>query len=194
MTVTDTDVPGVRLIEPVRHSDARGSFMEGWHRARYREEAGLPADFVQDNVSFSKQGVLRGLHYQHPQAQGKLVSVLEGNVFDVAVDLRPDSPAFKAWTACRLSRENGRQLYVPEGCAHGFLALTDALVQYKCTAYYAPACDRTLAWDDPAFAVDWPLAELSRSAPVLSEKDAAAPTFAEVPSETLPGRSGASGS
>ena len=187
MTVTDTDLPGARLVEPVRHADARGSFMELWHRARYREEAGMPSAFVQDNVSVSERGVLRGLHYQHPQAQGKLVSVLAGDVFDVAVDLRPDSPAFKTWTGHRLSRANGRQLYVPEGCAHGFLVLSaEALVQYKCTAYYAPDCDRTLAWDDPAFAVDWPLDEID-GAPVLSEKDATAPTLAEAPPETLPG-------
>ena len=185
MTVTDTDVPGVRLIEPARYADARGFFMEAWHRARYRE-AGLPADFVQDNLSFSKEGVLRGLHHQHPQAQGKLVSVLEGGVFDVAVDLRPASPAYKTWTGHHLSRRNGRQLYVPEGCAHGFLALTDALVHYKCTAPYAPAYDRALAWDDPAFAIEWPLADIE-GAPVLSEKDAAAPRLTETPPEALPG-------
>lgn len=186
MTVTDTDVPGVRLVELVRHVDARGSFMEVWQQDRYRE-AGLPADFVQDNLSFSKKGVLRGLHYQHPQAQGKLVSVLDGEVFDVAVDLRPSSPTFKAWTAHRLSRENARQLYVPEGCAHGFLALTDALVHYKCTALYAPECERALAWDDPALGIDWPL-EAVGDVPVLSEKDAAAPPLADAPDEALPGR------
>ena len=184
MTVTDTDVPGVRLVEPVRHTDARGFFMETWQRARYRE-AGLPARFVQDNLSFSEKGVLRGLHYQHPQAQGKLVSVLDGEVFDVAVDLRPSSPTFKQWTAHRLSRANGRQLYVPEGCAHGFLALTEALVHYKCTAPYAPDGDHTLAWNDPALAIDWPLGALE-AAPVLSEKDAAAPRLADMPAEALP--------
>jgi dTDP-4-dehydrorhamnose 3,5-epimerase len=185
MTVADTDLPGVRLVEPVRHADTRGFFVETWQRARYRE-AGLPSDFVQDNLSFSEKGVLRGLHYQHPQAQGKLVSVLDGAIFDVAVDLRPASPTFEEWTGHRLSRRNGRQLYVPEGCAHGFLALTDALVQYKCTAFYAPDCDRVLAWDDPALAVDWPLGEID-GAPTLSEKDAVAARLADAAPEALPG-------
>jgi dTDP-4-dehydrorhamnose 3,5-epimerase len=185
MTATETDVPGVRLIEPVRYTDARGSFMEAWQQDRYCE-AGLPAGFVQDNLSFSEKGVLRGLHYQHPQAQGKLVSVLRGAVFDVAVDLRPSSSVFEEWTAHRLSRENARQLYVPEGCAHGFLALTGALVHYKCTAPYAPDCERALAWDDPALGIDWPL-EAAGGAPVLSEKDAAAPRLADMPDEALPG-------
>ena len=184
MIVTDTEVSGVRLIEPVRHADDRGFFMETWQRARYRD-AGLPAKFVQDNLSFSKAGVLRGLHYQHPQAQGKLVSVLEGTVFDVAVDLRPASSTFKAWTGHRLSGENGRQLYVPEGCAHGFLALTDAFVHYKCTAYYAPEHDHVLAWDDPAFDIGWPLEEVE-GRPLLSDKDAAAARFADVPAQERP--------
>ena len=188
MTVTETDVPGAHLVELERHADARGSLVELWQRDRYRE-AGLPARFAQDNLSFSKEGVLRGLHYQHPQAQGKLVSVLRGAVFDVAVDLRPSSPAFGEWTACRLSRRNARQLYVPKGCAHGFLALAGALVHYKCTARYAPDCERALAWDDPALSIKWPLAEVE-GAPVLSEKDAAAPRLAEAPDEALPGRRG----
>lgn len=185
MTITDTALPGVRLIEPVRHADARGSFEEVWHRTRYAEH-GLPTDFVQDNLSFSKKGVLRGLHYQHPHAQGKLVSVLEGAVFDVAVDLRPQSPTFKQWTGHRLSQENGRQLFVPQGCAHGFLALADARVHYKCTAFYAPEADRGLAWDDPAFGIDWPLAAVGGQ-PILSEKDEAAPTFEAAPAQALPG-------
>lgn len=185
MIVTETKVPGALLIAPERHTDVRGFFMEMWNRTRYRE-AGLPPDFAQDNLSFSKAGVLRGLHYQHPQAQGKLVSVLEGRIFDVAVDLRPGSPAFETWTGHRLSHKNGRQLYVPEGCAHGFLAFTDALVHYKCTAPYAPEADRALAWDDPAFAIDWPLSDLD-GAPVLSDKDADALRFADAPPEMLPG-------
>lgn len=186
MTVEATGIPGALLVVPERHEDRRGFFMELWRQERYRD-AGLPAAFAQDNLSFSEKGVLRGLHYQHPQAQGKLVSAVQGEVFDVAVDLRPGSPTFQQWTGRRLSAQNQRQLYVPEGCAHGFLALRPALVHYKCTAPYAPESDRTLAHDDPAFGIGWPLHDLD-DAPVLSEKDAAAPRYDDAPAGTLPGR------
>ena len=181
MTVEETNLPGVLAITPARYPDERGEFMEVWQQARYAD-AGLPERFVQDNVSRSKQGVLRGLHYQYPAAQGKLVSVWAGRVWDVAVDLRRGTPTFEAWMGMELSAETGRQLYVPEGCAHGFVALSDnAVVHYKCTAYYAPDQEHTIRWDDPQLAIEWPIAD-----PILSEKDAGAPTLAAMSPEDLP--------
>lgn len=181
VNVTEADLPGVLLIEPRRYSDERGYFQEIYQRARYTA-AGLPDQFVQDNLSFSKKGVLRGLHYQHPKGQGKLVSVLHGEVFDVAVDLRRGSPTFGRWQGLTLSAENGRQLYLPEGLAHGFVVTgRAALFQYKCTRPYAPDCEHTVAWDDPALGIDWPV-----GAPVLSEKDASAPRLDELPEAALP--------
>lgn len=178
MKVIPTKLEGALIIEPKVFEDARGYFMETWHARRYREH-GLPERFVQDNVSFSRKGVLRGLHYQHPNPQGKLVSVFQGEVFDVAVDLRSGSPTFGQWTSVILSSENHRQFYVPEGFAHGFAVLSDtALVHYKCTAFYDPAGDAGLRWDDPDLAIVWPVTD-----PVLSAKDAAAPLLREVPVE-----------
>jgi dTDP-4-dehydrorhamnose 3,5-epimerase len=177
----ETGLPGVVVVEPTVHGDARGFFMEAWHAGRYGE-AGLPRSFLQANVSRSAAGVIRGLHYQHPEPQGKLVSVLEGRVFDVAVDIRPDSPAFGQWAGVELSAANHRQLYVPEGFAHGFCVLGDgALLAYLCTAEYQAEFDAVIAWDDPDIGIRWPV-----GTGTLSAKDAAAPRLADVPRERLP--------
>lgn len=181
MTVRETTLPGVLVIEPERYRDDRGYFMEIWEQNRYAE-SGLPTRFVQDNISCSKRGVLRGLHFQHPQPQGKLLSVLEGRVFDVAVDIRRGSPTFGDWTGEVLSAENGHQLYVPEGFAHGFVVQSaTALVHYKCTDFYAPECEHSLRWDDPALAIDWPVED-----PIVSDKDTAAPTLETIDEKALP--------
>jgi len=184
MNVHETDIPGALVIKPQRFADARGTFEEVWHQAHYAD-AGTAEQFVQDNVSRSKQGVLRGLHYQvGAKAQGKLVTVLAGRVWDVAVDLRSDSPSFRQWTGVELSAQSGRQLYVPEGCAHGFLVLSeDAVVHYKCTSYWAPEAERTIRWDDPSLDIAWPLNSIQNATsggPILSSKDAAAPTLGEL--------------
>lgn len=176
MIVTDTALPGVKLIEPRVFGDARGFFLESWN-ARAFAEAGLDLAFVQDNHSRSAGGVLRGLHYQLDDPQGKLVRVTAGAVFDVAVDLRRSSPAFGRWVGYELSAANHRMLWVPPGFAHGFLVLSDtADFLYKCTRFYAPAHERSLRWDDPGVGIDWPLSGI---APTLSAKDAAAPTLAQ---------------
>jgi dTDP-4-dehydrorhamnose 3,5-epimerase len=180
--IRETELPGVLILEPRVFRDERGSFFESWHRARYAE-AGLPAEFVQDNVSFSHPGVLRGLHYQHPAAQGKLVSALQGEVFDVAVDVRLGSPTFGRWTACTLSAENGRQMYIPGGFAHGFLVTRGpALFSYKCTEFYRPSDEVTVRWDDPEIAIAWP----TTSPPLLAPKDASAPRLAHLAEGRLP--------
>ena len=181
MNVVETDLPGVLLVEPKVFGDERGFFMETWNGARYGE-AGLPGHFVQDNLSFSARGVLRGLHFQNPDQQGKLVYVLQGEVFDVAVDIRAGSPTFGGWVGVTLSAENKRQLYVPEGFAHGFLVTGDsALFAYKCTAPYNAAAEASVLWNDPEIGIQWP-----SDAPVLSEKDRAAPLLGELPPERLP--------
>lgn len=181
MRTFETGLPGVVVIEPTVHGDDRGFFMETWHAGRYGE-AGLPRRFLQANVSRSAAGVIRGLHYQHPEPQGKLVSVLAGRVFDVAVDIRPDSPAFGQWAGVELSAANHRQLYVPEGFAHGFCVLGEgALLAYLCTAEYRAEFDAVIAWDDPAIGIRWPV-----KAGTLSPKDAAAPRLADIPRERLP--------
>jgi len=181
MTVSETSLPSVILIEPDVYVDGRGFFMETWNRARY-EEAGLPGTFVQDNLSSSKQGVLRGLHYQHPQGQSKLVWVLEGEVFDVAVDIRLGSPTFGQWAGIRLSSENRKQLCIPEGFAHGFCVLSErALFAYKCTDFYNAETEHGILWNDPEIGIDWPI-----EAPVLSEKDADWPLLSKVEEEKLP--------
>lgn len=167
MKVEQTALPGVVIITPVVHTDARGSFREGWQRERYAQ-AGLPAEWVQDNISTSRHGVLRGLHYQHPKPQGKLVTVLRGEIMDVAVDVRAGSPHFGKFVAVNLSFENGRQLWIPEGFAHGFAVVSDeALVHYKVSQPYDPGGDRTIAWNDPDIGIQWPA-----SSPILSAKDA----------------------
>jgi dTDP-4-dehydrorhamnose 3,5-epimerase len=166
MKVVTTALPGVLIVEPRVFGDARGFFFESWNAQRYAA-AGIREAFVQDNVSRSARGVLRGLHLQQPGAQGKLVGVLEGEVFDVAVDVRRGSPHFGRAVTVRLSAADHRQLYVPPGFAHGFQVLSDsALFSYKCTEYYRPETEISIAWDDPDLAIEWPLA-----APVLSEKD-----------------------
>jgi len=177
----ETGIPGLIIIEPAVHGDARGFFMETWNATRY-EAAGLPGQFVQSNLSRSGPGVIRGLHYQYPEPKGKLVSVLEGRVFDVAVDIRPDSPSFRQWAGVELSAENHRQLYVPEGFAHGFCVLGDsALLSYLCTQVYRSEHDSVVAWDDPDIGIRWPL-----ESGQLSQKDAAAPRLKDIGIEALP--------
>ncbi len=181
MRVIDTTLPGVKLIEPDVFGDARGFFFEGWNRARYAEH-GLSFDVVQTNLSRSARGVLRGLHYQWPNPQGKLVSVIEGEVYDVAVDIRRGSPTFGQWTAAVLSAENKRQMWVPEGFAHGFVVTSEhALFHYLVTTPYDRAADASLRWNDAALAINWPIAE-----PALSDKDAKAPFLADIPEHRLP--------
>jgi dTDP-4-dehydrorhamnose 3,5-epimerase len=179
--ITRTAIPEVLVIEPVVHEDPRGFFVEAWHSTKYRD-AGIDRPFVQDNQSRSTRGVLRGLHYQIEQAQGKLVRVSSGEVFDVAVDLRRSSPTFGRWTGVLLSGKNQRQIWVPPGFAHGFYVTSDSAdVIYKCTDFYNPRSERTLRWDDAEVGIDWPLVE--GRAPVVSAKDAAglslrtAPTY-----------------
>jgi dTDP-4-dehydrorhamnose 3,5-epimerase len=177
----ETGIPGLIVIEPQVFGDARGYFMEAWHADRYGA-CGLPDHFVQSNVSRSAAGVIRGLHYQHPQAQGKLVSVLEGRVFDVAVDIRSDSPNFGQWAGVELSGDNHRQLYIPEGFAHGFCVLSDsALFSYLCTAPYNAEHEATVIWNDPEIGIDWPLQPSA-----LSAKDREAPTLSQIRVEDLP--------
>lgn len=172
------EIPGPVVVEPELHEDDRGFFFEFYHSERF-ERAGLPDRFVQDNHSGSRGGVLRGLHFQEPHAQGKLVRAVRGAVFDVAVDVRVGSPAYGRWTGVRLSPENRKLLWVPTGFAHGFVVLSEwAEVTYKCTEVYRPEAERVLAWDDPAVAVDWPV-----STPVLSERDAAGHSLAELRGE-----------
>lgn len=181
MNVIKTELPGVLIIEPSVFGDARGFFMETWHLGKYAE-LGLPDHFVQDNLSRSAQGVLRGLHYQHPQGQGKLVYVLEGEVFDVAVDIRVGSPTFRRWVGAMLSADNKRQMYVPPGFAHGFCVTSpSALLAYKCTDFYNPKLEGAVRWDDPDIGIQWPIAQ-----PAISAKDAAAPLLKVIPQKRLP--------
>lgn len=174
MKVTSTELPEVLLIEPVVHGDARGFFMESFNQRAFDAAVGSHVEFVQDNHSRSARGVLRGLHYQlPPHAQGKLVRVTRGTVFDVAVDVRRSSPRFGRWAGVELSGDNHRQLWIPPGFAHGFLVLSDeADFLYKTTDYYAPECEAAVRWDDPSVAVAWPEAG---GAPQVSAKDAVAP-------------------
>lgn len=174
MRVTPTALPGVVIIEPVVHRDARGFFFESYHAPRYRE-AGIDVTFVQDNHSRSTRGTLRGLHWQageHPQA--KLVRVLNGEIFDVAVDIRPDSPTFGRWVGVHLSSDNFRQLFVPIGFAHGFCVLSEtADVEYKVSDIYHPPSERGVMWNDPAIGIDWPIRD-----PILSPRDREHPPLA----------------
>jgi dTDP-4-dehydrorhamnose 3,5-epimerase len=175
--VATTALPDVLIIEPTVHGDARGFFFECWHASRYAE-AGIESQFVQDNYSRSVRGTLRGLHYQLHHPQGKLVQVLTGEVFDVAVDLRQSSPTFGRWTGEVLSDQNRHQLWIPPGFAHGFYVLSESAdVIYKCTDFYAPEDERVLRWDDPELAIAWPLADGAR--PLLSPKDAAASSLGQ---------------
>lgn len=181
MNVIKTDLPGILIVEPKVFGDERGYFLEAYQARRYAE-AGIPGPFVQDNLSYSRRGILRGLHVQHPNSQGKLVQVLSGEVFDVAVDVRVGSPTFGKWMGVTLSSENRRQLYIPEGFAHGFVVTSEAaLFVYKCTDYYAPAAELSVRWDDPAIGIEWPIGE-----PILSEKDARGLPLSDIPPARLP--------
>ena len=181
MKVIETDLPGCVVIEPRVFGDARGYFYESWNAQRFAE-AGLDLAFVQSNVSMSARGVLRGLHYQWPNPQGKLVSVLEGEVYDVAVDIRRGSPTFGRWAAVMLTGDNKRHFWIPEGFAHGFAVVSErAVFSYLCTAVYDVNADAGIRWNDAALGIDWPLAE-----PQLSGKDDAAPFLSDVPPERLP--------
>ena len=177
MKVIETAIPGLLILEPKVFGDARGFFMESYNAKAFQDATGLTPNFVQDNHSRSGKGVLRGLHFQIEQAQGKLVRVTRGSVFDVAVDLRKSSPTFGQWAGVELSEENSRQLWIPPGFAHGFLVTSDyADFLYKTTDYYAPQFERSLAWNDPTVGVEWPLAG---AAPLLSAKDVAGKPLAE---------------
>lgn len=169
MKIESTPLAGVNLVTPTVHGDERGFFLETWHADRYTE-AGITLPFVQDNHSRSARGILRGLHLQAEKPQGKLVQVLTGSVFDVVVDCRPDSPSFGKWHGVTLSAENHQQLWVPPGCAHGFYVLSDQTdFLYKCTDYYHPESELTLAWDDPDIGVVWPIPAGQK--PQVSDKD-----------------------
>jgi dTDP-4-dehydrorhamnose 3,5-epimerase len=177
MKISPTTIPDVVVLEPKVFGDARGFFLESYNEKVFRRATGSELAFKQDNHSRSSKGVLRGLHYQVQQPQGKLVRVVRGAVFDVVVDIRPTSATFGKWAGVELSEDNHRQLWVPPGLAHGFLVLSEiADFLYKTTDYYAPAHERSIAWNDPAIGIEWPL---DGTAPVLSPKDAAAPSLAE---------------
>jgi dTDP-4-dehydrorhamnose 3,5-epimerase len=181
MKVHDTGLGGVRLVEPQVFGDDRGSFFESWNRARWRDQ-GLDFEVVQSNVSESSRGVLRGLHFQWPNPQGKLVGVLHGEVYDVAVDIRRGSPNFGRWTAAVLTAGNRRMLWIPEGYAHGFVVLSErAVFHYLCTAAYSREHDAGIRWDDAQLAIDWPV-----SAPLLSDKDARLPALCDIDPRRLP--------
>lgn len=181
MKVLETDLPGCLMIEPRVFGDERGFFYESFNLDKLGTH-GLAPRFVQGNVSSSSRGVLRGLHYQWPNPQGKYVSVVEGEVWDVAVDIRRGSPNFGRWTGVVLSAENKRHFWIPEGFAHGFVTLSErAVFSYLCTATYAPEADAAIAWDDPELGIDWPV-----DSPVLSAKDANAPRLADVEERRLP--------
>jgi len=176
MELIETKLPGVLIIEPRVFGDDRGFFLESWNAETFRA-AGLDLEFVQDNHSRSSRGVLRGLHYQQPEPQGKLVRVTAGRAFDVAVDLRRSSPTFGQWAGVELSAANKRMFWIPPGFAHGFLSLEDGTdFLYKCTAFYRPAYDHSIRWDDPAIGIDWPLEGMT---PQLSAKDLAGKSLAD---------------
>lgn len=186
MKAVPTAIADVFVLEPRVFGDARGFFMESYNRRSFAQATGQDVEFVQDNHSRSRRGVLRGLHYQLRQPQGKLVRVTQGAVFDVAVDIRAHSPTFGQWVGVQLSADNQRQLWVPAGLAHGFLVLSEtADFLYKTTDYYAPEHERCIAWNDPALAIDWPLAAHGIAEPLLSEKDRAGVALAAA---QLPGQ------
>lgn len=181
MKVIQTTLPGVLVIEPQVFGDARGFFYESYNEAKYVAH-GIYVKFVQSNVSRSSKGVLRGLHYQWPNPQGKLVSVLEGEVYDIAVDIRQGSPTFGQWAGVMLTADNHRHFWIPEGFAHGFCVMSEhATFAYQCTAVYDAKADASVCWNDAALGIDWPISE-----PQLSEKDLKAPLLADVPTERLP--------
>lgn len=181
MKFTETALPGCVVIEPQVFGDSRGFFYESYNEAKYRD-AGIDRRFVQSNVSRSARGVLRGLHYQWPHPQGKLVSVLEGEVYDVAVDIRRGSPTFGQWAGVMLTADNHRHFWIPEGFAHGFCVVSEfATFSYQCTDLYDAKADGGVRWDDPAIGIDWPV-----SRPLLSEKDGKTPLLADVALDRLP--------
>jgi dTDP-4-dehydrorhamnose 3,5-epimerase len=174
-------LPELLLVQPPVFRDARGAFRELYLDSRYAD-AGIADRFVQDNLSLSHRHVLRGLHLQHPRGQGKLVTVLAGEVFDVAVDVRRGSPTFGLWAGVTLTADNAHQLWIPPGFAHGFLVLSDgALFGYKCTDQYSPSDELSIRWDDPEIGIEWPV-----PVPVLSDKDASAPLLSDIPAKRLP--------
>ncbi|WP_110954047.1 dTDP-4-dehydrorhamnose 3,5-epimerase [Massilibacillus massiliensis] len=180
MKIIETKLAGVRIIEPKVFGDARGFFLETWSKEKYRE-AGIDVEFVQDNMSFSTKGVLRGLHFQNPNAQGKLVSVAQGEVYDVAVDIRDGSPTFGEWVGVMLSGEKHNQFWIPPGFAHGFCVVSEtAYFTYKCSDIYNPAADGGILWNDPAIGIKWPMVDV-----VLSEKDKVHPLLKDLPKERL---------
>jgi dTDP-4-dehydrorhamnose 3,5-epimerase len=182
MKIIETDLPGCVVIEPQVFGDSRGFFFESFNRDRFAEHGLMVPEFVQGNVSSSSRGVLRGLHYQWPKPQGKYVSVIEGEVWDVAVDIRRGSPTFGRWSAVVLSAENRRHFWIPAGFAHGFVTLSErAVFTYLCTETYDREADAGVRWNDGDLAVDWPLSD-----PVLSDKDAKAPFLSEISAERLP--------
>jgi dTDP-4-dehydrorhamnose 3,5-epimerase len=181
MKVSRTSLDGVLSVEPNVFKDQRGFFMETYHQRRY-SDCGIESVFVQDNVSYSVRGTLRGLHYQLPQAQAKLVQVIQGEIFDVALDIRRGSPTFGQWTGVHLSGENGHQLFIPEGFAHGFCVLSEtAHVLYKCTNFYAPDAEGGILWSDPAVGIDWSVTD-----PLISLRDSQFPCLRDVSPERLP--------
>ncbi|MEO8624227.1 MAG: dTDP-4-dehydrorhamnose 3,5-epimerase [bacterium] len=181
MNVLPARASGLRVIEPRVFGDERGYFFESWNEAQYRA-AGITEQFVQDNVSRSERGVLRGLHFQSPGEQGKLVTVLVGAAFDVAVDIRRGSPTYGEWVGIHLDERNHRQVYIPAGFAHGFQVTSEfAILSYKCSDYYQPATEATIAWNDPDIAVEWPISE-----PVLSPKDTNGMLLRDLPAERQP--------
>ncbi len=181
MKVTPTKLPGVVIVDPDVFEDPRGFFLETWAQRRYLE-AGLPQTYVQDNLSRSSQGILRGLHLQHPFGQGKLVQVMLGEVFDVAVDVRLGSPTFGQWVGTTLSGKNHRQIYIPPGFAHGFGVISEsALFSYKCTEAYHRETELGVIWNDPDIGIEWPLTD-----PMLSTKDASFPRLKDIPEDRLP--------
>lgn len=181
MNIISTELPGVVIIEPKVFGDERGYFLETWNRERYLA-AGVPSVFAQDNISYSRHGVLRGLHFQNPHAQGKLVYVLEGEVFDVAVDIRQGSPTFGRWVGVTLSGTNKQQFYIPAGYAHGYCVTGESAVfAYKCTDVYHPDTERTIRYNDPLLAIDWPVKQ-----PIVSARDQQAPLLSEMALTHLP--------
>lgn len=180
MNIVETKIPGLLIIEPKVFGDARGFFLETWSKEKYKE-IGIDVDFVQDNMSFSTKGVLRGLHFQNPNAQGKLVSVVQGEVFDVAVDIRAGSTTFGEWAGVMLSGEKHNQFWIPPGFAHGFCVVSDtAYFTYKCSDIYNRSADGGILWNDPDIGIEWPLDEI-----LLSEKDKVHPLLKDLPRERL---------
>jgi dTDP-4-dehydrorhamnose 3,5-epimerase len=181
MNVKETKLHGVLILEPKVFPDDRGYFLETWNSTRY-EQAGVPGHFVQDNISFSKKRILRGLHFQYPQSQGKLIQVLSGEVIDVVVDIRVGSLTYGQWIGEVISEANHRQIYVPPGFAHGYCVTSEtAHFSYKCTDFYNPATEHGIIWNDPDVGIEWPIAE-----PILSPKDKAYPRLKDLGPENLP--------